>query len=455
MHHKTYELMFERFWRVRKVRNFISTHSSYSPGFCCHFLRFLVVLTHVVNLFDFFLSFSSGAVSAGGRGGSTKYSAVIFAGKSKLVDVQFASHDELVSIIQEKWNLFTWTKFSLMVKTSKKKGSKNVFEKIDENLGNLVTGDKNHIIATKLAKGFSKFTNEQEVLGYLNAVSTLYEHIKQTEHDVDFPDVPSSVIPPTKLLELANAAMCELRVRKKVEEVDNASEQTMREFISPILIWAVSGMIDYLRQETREEVLKLSCEKKIVGRSYNGPVDYTIIFDALDIVLTEAKKGELKDGVLQNLLQLRSGQEFLANALVTTSLTGKKREQEFDNILEDIVSVPSFGVVSNGKVWIFTKTVCDPIDGFKSTIVRSHPYPISLDQTDLNVTEISKVISKITQIIYSQIQNIDGSEKYKRRKLHAKKVDINAVEMSVSATLDAYEQAEETGGSETEESDEE
>ena len=386
-----------------------------------------------------------------------KYSAVIFAGKNRLVDVKFGSHDELVSIIQEKWNLFTWTKFSLMIKTStgKKKGSKNVCEMIDENLANLVTGDTNHIIVTKLSKGFSKFTNEQEVLGYLNAVSTLYDHIKTTKHDVDFPDISSSVIPPDKLHDLAIAAMNELRVRKKVEEVGDACEQTMREFISPILIWAVSGMIDYLRQESREEVLKLSCEKKIVGRSYNGPVDYTIIFDALDIVLTEAKKGQLKDGVLQNLLQLRSGQEFLANALVTTSLTGKKREQEFDSILGDIVSVPSFGVVSNGKNWMFTRTVCDPDDGFKSIIVRSRAYPISLDQTDLDVSEISKVISMVTQIIYTQIQNIDGSEKYKKRKLHAKGVDINKVEIAVGATLDEYEQAEETGGVETEESDNE
>jgi hypothetical protein len=77
----------------------------------------------------------------------------------------------------------------------------------------------------------------------------------------------------------------------------------MREFISAILVSALRLVLIFLKNTRNSGRLSLICEKIVVGLHAHGPVDYVVVFDYLDIILTEAKKLEISQGVIQNLLQ--------------------------------------------------------------------------------------------------------------------------------------------------------
>ncbi len=63
----------------------------------------------------------------------------------------------------------------------------------------------------------------------------------------------------------------------------------MREFISPILIAAVNLVIDYRstlpHSSTDTSKLSLVCKHILLGMGAPGPVDYTILFDFIDLVV--------------------------------------------------------------------------------------------------------------------------------------------------------------------------
>ena len=75
------------------------------------------------------------------------------------------------------------------------------------------------------------------------------------------------------------------------------SESTMREFISPILIAAVELMADNVVVDPTDE-LKIKCDKRILGYEYSGPVDYVILFNTFNILVTEAKNTYLHGALL-------------------------------------------------------------------------------------------------------------------------------------------------------------
>lgn len=123
----------------------------------------------------------------------------------------------------------------------------------------------------------------------------------------------------------------------------------------------------------------------------------------------------MKAGVLQNLLQQqKSSKEFLTNALIEKQILGQKRKLLFDEIYNDVVSVPLYGIVSNGKQWVFTKTQYR--NDNTTNIHRSHEYEINLNNP--TVEQISTVVSKIMNIVFSQMTALDNSQPYKLRKIH-------------------------------------
>lgn len=84
-----------------------------------------------------------------------------------------------------------------------------------------------------------------------------------------------------------------LRRSGKISLSSHVTEYTKREFISPVLV----GCLHLLKDVT------MVCEKKIIGTFGNGPVDYVLMYKSLHILLTEAKKGDIEGGVMQNLVQ--------------------------------------------------------------------------------------------------------------------------------------------------------
>jgi hypothetical protein len=109
----------------------------------------------------------------------------------------------------------------------------------------------------------------------------------------------------------------------------------------------------------------------------------------LDIVLTEAKSSELKAGILQNILQQRSAKEFLAKLKYSEDLIA-------------LTPLSSYGIVSDGSNWIFTKLIYDHITR-KVFLIKSSSCNI-LPQ--LTVENVKKLISRILGMINVQLQTI-------------------------------------------------
>ena len=120
---------------------------------------------------------------------------------------------------------------------------------------------------------------------------------------------------------------------------DAQSEASVREFIGPLLVAAakIAGEI------------KLVCEKRITGSKGAGPVDYAALYKTFNVVITEAKKDDLRSGLGQNIAQLVSARE---DYLYRTAQPNNKRM--FAEFAPDIASVPSFGAVSTAEKWVFT-----------------------------------------------------------------------------------------------------
>ena len=97
--------------------------------------------------------------------------------------------------------------------------------------------------------------------------------------------------------------------------------------------------------------LKLICEDNIEGEFGNGPVDYVITYNSVNIVLTEAKKENIEAGVVQNICQLVASREQCARNMKI--LSGKKRK--YDELLSEIMRVASYGIITTGDEWYFLR----------------------------------------------------------------------------------------------------
>lgn len=136
------------------------------------------------------------------------------------------------------------------------------------------------------------------------------------------------------------------------------------------------------------------------------------MLDYLDIVFTEAKKEDADQGIIQNLLQQRASLEFLSNVLVDTNLGGEERKRKFQEYFDDLrLALPTFGVVSNGTNWIFTKCIGKNDASEKTSILISPKISIEYNQggdnNDVGMLSqtIQKIVFIITNIIIEQIEN--------------------------------------------------
>ena len=82
-----------------------------------------------------------------------------------------------------------------------------------------------------------------------------------------------------------------------------ASDQTKREFISAVLLPCV---------QLFKPSMQIRIERKLYGTLGRGPVDYVIMCDGLEIIVTQAKKGELELAIYQNVGQLEAVQKVRA-----------------------------------------------------------------------------------------------------------------------------------------------
>ena len=209
------------------------------------------------------------------------------------------------------------------------------------------------------------------------------------------------------------------------------SELTCREFISPYLIAAIRIASKVLKvEDCPSNTLSLVYEKCVYGLRASGPVDYIIMLDTLDIVLTEAKKESVEPGILQNLLQQVASVEYCSNLLLDSNIVGLERKKRFRAINDELrLSLPTYGIVSTGFDWVFSKCIGqEENENAKTEICISDNISISYDKNkkidDLDKT-IRQIVYAISNILIIQINNAENSQVLKKYK----KQGVNSVSL--------------------------
>eukprot|EP01031_Cornospumella_fuschlensis_P036373 gene36373-44123_t len=271
------------------------------------------------------------------------------------------------------------------------------------------------IIAVLHCSRFSKQASKPEQA--LNSIGVT--HLKSIASIPIRPDLfpPCNSIPEEILREEAGKVVNNLQDRAVVINRKLASEYTMREFISPVLIGALKAIIMYNSSRFGNGALSMVCEKRIIGKHAHGPVDYSFVFDCLDLVLTEAKREDLDLGIVQNLLQQRACQEFLANTLIDYDAIQDRRKRMFADAFEYVSQTPTCGITSTGGMWVFSRTqrVRNEVTGnFLTDVVISET--IEIDLACVNAERLTILLSRIVQLLLTQVEHVAANNKLAERR---------------------------------------
>lgn len=165
-----------------------------------------------------------------------------------------------------------------------------------------------------------------------------------------------------------NILCADLIDRIRVLDLEQSSEYTMRELISPILIRALCLVDDISNGKANENKVRLICEKVVSGSSGHGPIDYVMSYLHVFIVIGEAKHKDLLAGLYQNIVQQYNALEALADKIVGSSTIGSKRSREFVQVMSSLQTLGTYGITSTGKEWMFSRTTPDSKDPSKVKI---------------------------------------------------------------------------------------
>ena len=164
----------------------------------------------------------------------------------------------------------------------------------------------------------------------------------------------------------------------------------------------------------------------------HGPVDYSILFDWIDLVLTEAKKDALDVGIVQNYLQLFASKQFIANTIMDRNVYGSEKKRKFKEAFDSLAGIPSYGIVSTGYKWVLTSTL-------GGMIALSSEIFLDLEGT-INRETLSSLISRIVAIVLNQMTAVTESEDCQKIGLKFKGLNSGqAVIMMQSEAAHEYE----------------
>jgi hypothetical protein len=263
----------------------------------------------------------------------------------------------------------------------------------DETLIVFLKSDSSVIKIESLATGFSKL-KETDVKDWAH-ISEIFTN------DVLFDSVPlDENIPAVK--DIIDHAMRDLQYKDQLYgPISDCLEASVREYISAILTAAamITGHV------------KLSAEKNITGKRGNGPLDYAMIYKKFFLLITEAKRDQLRVGIVQNLAQLiASREEYLCN------LQPKENKRKYMDMAEQIAQVPSTGIVSTGKEWVLIRYVLLP----EPTVTKSATLFLPLEaapSAEVLRIHVIALISKILGAIQLQKDAIDSTAYTKVQRL--------------------------------------
>ena len=235
----------------------------------------------------------------------------------------------------------------------------------------------------EICQGFSDFS-ELQALEYAKV-----EAINCTKNDGIFLPVIISD-------ETIETVRLELLRRVAVFRRFNASENTMREFISVFLVGAVLFVNKDVTSPS--ELIEIIAENQIRGIRARGPVDYDLIFELFHICIAEAKKEKIEQGFYQNVAQMVACRDKYV-------YDTKKRKRDEPGV-DYIQDIPSTGIVSTGDHWIFLKYMYEE-GAWK--IYRSEEIVVSLTQDVLKdktqcFPSLKAVIGRIVGMLNDQKQ---------------------------------------------------
>eukprot|EP01041_Mallomonas_annulata_P011867 gene11867-24866_t len=305
---------------------------------------------------------------------------------------QVDSYNELLLDIGDHFSDFAFSPFTLI-------GADG--EKI-ENLDGI---DQNCILTVKAADksvGFSDFT-ETSAFEY----AKLFPGTQIAEAKEHFSCLSSDIVAGEEFVTLVAHVVKDLQYKSRA--VDYLNECSMRQFMDATLVSAVILMDIDVK-------LKLACEKKIIGTRGNGPVDYAFVYKFYSIVLTEAKRNDIDSAVKQNLAQqVASREEYVKQ--ITIECNGRKRKYE-DN-MEGLKDIPSFGIVTSGEAWMLLKYYFDDVHK-NWKLVKSPEFLLSFKAAGISdailSSQVSELLSKICRMLQDQMVLVDDFNRGKRQR---------------------------------------
>jgi hypothetical protein len=208
----------------------------------------------------------------------------------------------------------------------------------------------------------------------------------------------------------ASEVQIELAKRARAINLEEASEYTKREFISPLVIAAVCVC------NVSEKLISMICEKSVVGKHGRGPIDYALLFKRIFVLLTEAKNTDLEGGQAQNIVQQESCRESLANAFVPFVAVGEARKRSFDEVYNVVRTIPTFGIVTTGRQWRFTKV---DHSREKTKVTKSSTFNLLLDpiadpaQQATQLQNIKVILRLIVGVLECQMVQVNSHAKVK------------------------------------------
>lgn len=312
-------------------------------------------------------------------------------------------------VLKTKHNLVVGHKDANQIKIVDDESLRNLFELI----GNV--SDNVHLYVDMKSQGFSWYAKHSVVA--LEKVNSSAMRVSEFASDSTISDDKYDV---------ACASVCaELLRRARILDLEQSSEYTMRELISPVLIGALC-LVDDTNGGKEESRVRLICEKIISGSSGHGPVDYVLSYLNVYIVIGEAKHKELLEGLYQNLVQQCNALESLADKLLGSSVVGEKRSRAFLDTCADLRGLGTHGITSTGKEWMLSRTERDPSDSSKVVIYKSPTYALTVSSTATAAehaamkSQVNVLLRKIVHMIFSQKAAVEAHPRLKDITLQTK-----------------------------------
>ena len=294
------------------------------------------------------------------------------------------SLSEFLDLISETWVLLKQTKFCLENNLNAPVNDAT-WGKFDNGGGGVVT-----VLLDRLKFSDWKMNRVQQFVGVI------------TQNDDCFVSAAPAKDEAVLLME-TESVVAELVKRINCISMDSASECTMREFISPVLIGALNVI--------KEKEITFRAEYKIEGWSGNGPVDYDFMYKEFHVCVAEAKKEAINDGIAQNCGQIMASRDVYDISLATE----KKRKRSFEPDGRT-AALKSIGIVSTGTEWVFLQYFHD--DG-SWKFCRSNTMQYLLDSKDRDTLKkgVGAVLRRLVYILRSQIEDVDNFVSPKKAKL--------------------------------------